>query len=217
MKYLKTYEGLTKWAPFHDKLKELFKIIGYTCYYFPSMGGNPLRVNFNLIAIPGSLSYCIIQEKIEQYQDPNLETKYQNPNNKLEPKDDDGTHHSMFSTSIDDKEPDVAYSKFINNVIDTMQTFTKIRVDTALDTYITDIIKLQIETLQSNINYTDDIIIPKNVCNELLTFISKYTKPHKLISDMQKKVPALYSEIKKIMGDTNLQNSTDMHGMGYSD
>ena len=66
-------------------------------------------------------------------------------------------------------------------------------------------------------DYNKEIIIPKEVCDKLIIYIQGYKKPHKLMFDMQKNVPLLYTEIKNIFGDNKLDNSAEMHDMGFSD
>lgn len=218
MKYLKTYEqvkGHIKWGMMYEKLIKLFNIVGYKFSYFPSMSGVPLTLNLNLISTPGSISYCIIQSRMQEYKDLGIETKYEDPKNTLYPKDD--TECKRHNAAHKDDEPEKSYPIYIGEIIELLKTFSKARIDTALDIHITDIIELQIAVLQSNINYDSKIIIPEEVCYKLLTYIDKYNKPNKLISDMKNNVPLLYSEMEKILGSDNLDNSRSMHGMGFSD
>ena len=217
MRYLKTYEGLTKWGPFYSKLKELFSIIGYSGYNFPYMGTGPrFTVNFNLISIPGSISYCIIQKRMQEYNDPEITNLYENPEGSLFPRNNDGIADDKHLFPVEG-EPNEAYTKIITAAIEIIKPLQKIRVHTATDTYIPEIIELQTILLNNNIDYNKEIIIPKEVCDKLIMYIQGYKKPHKLMFDMQKNVPLLYTEIKNIFGDNKLDNSAEMHDMGFSD
>jgi hypothetical protein len=218
MKYLKTYEGLTKWAHLYDKLTNLFNIIGYKGYHMPSFSSS-YNLDLNLIAIPGSISYCIIQKRMQEYEDPEITELYENPNNTLFARTEDNTHYNnnKLSFNINDDEPELAYPKIINEVIEKLKPLGKIRVSLAMDTHITEIMTLQISLLQANKFYNKEILIPNEVCNELIRNIQGYKMPHKLMVDMQKNQPILFPLIKKIIGDTNTNDAIGMHGMGYSD
>ena len=216
MKYLKTYEGLNKWAPFYNKLTNLFKIIGYRGFHMPRFDSS-YNLDLNLIAIPGSISYCIIQKRMQEYNDPDIINIYEDPKNSCFPRDENERGNDKMSFNINDSEPSESYTKIITDVIEKLKTLVKIRVSGGLNTYIPEIIELQIMVLNNNLDYNKELTIPKEVCDKLLINIQGYTKPHKLISDMQKNVPLLYSEIKNIFGKNQIQNSIDMHSMGYSD
>lgn len=218
MNYIKTFEEYNSYSEYgqvYNKITKMLKPIGISCYNFPVMGGQSFNIDQNLLRIPGSITSILLKIYTYEYYKENLSIV--NYDKILHNKKKIEYYTKMECNANGEKNAMEFHRNFLASLLKSLEKIkeehAKIRITNAMSCFMPDICDAQIDYIKNNMEYDQEIVIPKSISKLLRNKIDGFPYIGLILKEI--KDSSLYDILG--LNENEIEELKTLNSMGFDD